>query len=447
MNNHRGKSPGGLKRHFLMGSMYASSAKVFAILAGFATQILIARLLGPEVLGVFFLFFSIIGVCVLLVKAGLDRALLRLIAEANGRDDWGTIKGLVKTGVILVACSGITVTFLLWVLANPIGKSWFNSSILAGAISIGCIIVLLQGLQGIVGESFRGFHAIGRASYFQGPVSSGLFLLMLLGLWLSRFEASLDIVIILSVVSLLISVSIASTFLMRLLFSHPAKTNKTDVKMLLSIASPMLITGGAAFILTQSDIFILGIFMAESEVGFYGAASRLASMVVLILLIINANIQPLMAELYSKGDIVKLERIARSTATIGLCISLPISSILIMWGDEILNFFYGSQFIEGSTVLALLTLGNFIHVSTGSGGVLLLMTGYHKAMMYITIIVALLTLIGILIVVRPYGKEGVAAVVATALIVQSLLQVFYAKRLTGIWTIPTLQILFQKKYV
>lgn len=438
MDNYFTKSPTSLKGKLLRGGLYATSAKIIIMLAGLGTQVVLARLLGPELLGVFFLFLSIVGVSVMLVKAGIDRTILRLVAEAHGRGDWGEIRGLVKTSLILVAVTGAAVTVLLKVFSFPIGTNWFQSPLLSQVIGAGCILVFLQGLQGIIGESFRGLHAIGRASYFQGPVSSSLFMFSLLILWIYNVEAGLNLVVFLSMVSFAISISIAGGLLMRLIMSHGAEAKKTDVKNMLSIASPMFITSAAVFILGQMDIFVLGMFMAKSEVGFYGAASRLAVMVGFIILIINANVQPIMADLYHKKDFHKLERILRTTATMGLGVCIPVSLALIVWGDRIIKLFYGAEFVEGAQVLAILTVGKFMHVSLGSSGALLQMTGFHKPMMNISIIVALLSVASFFLVVRPYGKEGVAIVSAVALTVQNLLQVYYARKLTGLWTLPSL---------
>ena len=445
MINSRNKSSGSLRRQLFFGGMNASIAKAFAMMAGLGAQVILARLLGPELLGVFFLFLSIVGVCVMLVKAGIDRTILRLVAEARGRGDWGEIKGLIKVSLAIVAVLGVSVTLLLRIFASPIGTNWFNSSLLTQAISIGCIIVLLQGLQGVIAESFRGLHAIGRASYFQGPVSSGIFLLALLVLLIFQIKTSLSLVIMLSSVSFLISVCIAGILLMRLVMSYTADTKKADINKIFSIASPMFITSGAVFVLGQMDIFVLGMFMAKSEVGYYGAASRLVIMVTFILLIINANLQPIMAELYQKKDIDKLERILRTTATIAFCVCIPISLVLMMWGDKIIKLFYGPQFVEAATVLAILTFGKFMHVSLGSSGALLLMTGFHKTMMNISIVVALLSVVSLFLVVRPFGKEGVAVVSAAAVIIQNIVQVYYARKLTGIWTVPSFKILIPKK--
>jgi len=120
---------------------------------------------------------------------------------------------------------------------------------------------------------------------------------------------------------------------------------------------------------------------------------------------------------------------------------------LIVWGDNILEYFYGGQFVEGAMALAILTVGKFVHVSAGSSGMLLQMTGYHKTLMYISILFAVLSLIGFSLVIHPYGKEGVAFIATTMLIFQNVMQLYYAKKLTGIWTAPAFHNIFKKKAV
>jgi O-antigen/teichoic acid export membrane protein len=430
-----------LRKHFLKSGVFASSSNLIFMLANFAIQIIIARLLGPESLGVYFLLFSIVAVCVTLVRAGIDRAILRLIAEANGVGDWAEIKGLVRTGILMVTVSGLFITVLLWIFAEPIGNKWFASSLLVKAINVGAVIVIFRGLQSVISESFRGLHAIGKATFFQGAMSSSIFLIMLFIAWLLKVDLDLEVAIFLNVVSLVLTVLIAGITLMRILHRLPIKANLINKKSLISIALPMLVTSGSVFILSQADILILGSFLSKEEVGFYGAASRLAGMVATILLVINAILPPVIAELYSKMETERLERIVRGTASIGFIICFPVSIVFILWGDYILTLLYGSEFVNGTKVLVYLTIGKFFHVFTGSSGLLLNMSGHHKTMMNITVFVTLISIAGFFIVTRTYGKEGVAIIAATALIVQNLFQVLFAKKLVGIWTFPSINLL------
>ncbi|MBI4686484.1 MAG: oligosaccharide flippase family protein [Nitrospirae bacterium] len=420
-----------IKKYLLKGGAFESSAKVITLLAGFGAQMLLARLLGPEQLGVYFLFLNIVSVCVLIAKTGIDTATLRLVAEAKGKGEWNTIKGLTRTCVIAVFASGSIVSFFLWFFSDQIGENWFGSSMLAGAISVGCTVVLLQGLQYVIGESFRGLQAFGLASYFQGVISSVIFLLVLLLLWANSITASLDIVIIFNVLSFFISAAISIVILMRMLSNYSATINREGVRTLFSIALPISVSSGAAFLLTQSDIFILGIFVTNAEVGYYGAASRLSNMIALILLIMKAILPPIIVDLYYKKNIAKLEHVLRYTATLGFIVCAPLSLILVVWSNEILSFVYGTKFTGASSVLSILAFGKLIHTSTGSSGLLLQMTGYHKTLMYITTFVALFGTASYLIVVNSYGKEGVAWVAAITIMLQNVLQLFYTKKLIG----------------
>jgi hypothetical protein len=75
-----------------------------------------------------------------------------------------------------------------------------------------------------------------------------------------------------------------------------------------------------------------------------------------------------------------------------------------------------------------------VNVGLGSGGFVLMMTGHHMLMMYITVVCGIFTVVGGLAVVGPYGLTGIAAVAATSVALQQLLAWLATKSTVGIWT-------------
>jgi O-antigen/teichoic acid export membrane protein len=106
----------------------------------------------------------------------------------------------------------------------------------------------------------------------------------------------------------------------------------------------------------------------------------------------------------------------------------------IFFGGAIMGIVFGSGFVEGATVLAILSVARFYAVITGNSGALLMMTGHQKTMMRITLVSAVFSLSTELVLVRPFGMVGVAVATSLAQILQNTLQLTFGKRMTGIWS-------------
>jgi O-antigen/teichoic acid export membrane protein len=143
---------------------------------------------------------------------------------------------------------------------------------------------------------------------------------------------------------------------------------------------------------------------------------------------------PLIAELHAQRRLGELERTVRSGATLAAIPSLAVLVVFMLFGSSVMEAVYGPFYGQGASILAILSLGRLALVWTGSSGVALMMTGHHRAMMYITVVSGVLSVGGGILAAASYGALGIAATTAGAAILQNLLQLFLAKRYVGVWT-------------
>ncbi len=216
---------------------------------------------------------------------------------------------------------------------------------------------------------------------------------------------------------------------------------------MLSLAWPVLITNLTRFALTQADLWILGAFRAQNSVALYGAALRLVALIAMPLMLVNAVVPPLIAEMSVQYRKKELETWLRRTATITALPALCALLIFILFGQFILATLYGEFYSAAALILAILSAGQIANVWSGSCGLTLMMTGHHRTLMKITIFCGIATVTAALWAVRNYGAPGVAIAASSGLVLQNLLMLFYAKRKTGIWTHVNLNALNPKKWL
>jgi len=309
----------------------------------------------------------------------------------------------------------------------------FNSPLIAGVTGLAAMWVIVTSFQGLISETFRGFHDIRLATVFGGLITSVLSAISFAILWVLQGHIVLGNAIIVSISTGAISSLLAGIFLRRKLskFEGGSTIKSREV---LSIAWPLLVANFTMFALTQMDLWILGVFRTPEEVGIYGATWRLMALVAMPLLIANAVLPPMIAKLYVKGRKKELERVLRTVATLSGIPAIAVLLSFIFFGKFLLGFIFGNFYREGASVLAILSMGQFVNVWAGSCGLTLVMTGHQLTLMLISAVCGFIAVVGAICLVNTYGSEGVAGATAFAMILQNILMLFFTKHKIGIWT-------------
>ncbi len=423
-----------LKKRLLSGGAWAFSGRVVTAFAALAINALLARLLTPEAMGTYFLTFSLVSVASVISGLGLEKAVVRLVAESMGTGRPGRAKETVRLTIICGALGALIVAAMLAMgVGEWLSKHVFHSHLMTEVTGLAALWVIVILFQGLLAETFRGFHDIRLATIFGKLFSNLLSVALFAGLWFMQGGSDLKTIIILSVVA-----GMGSNVVAGLLLNSRLKLlngqGKLYGKEVLEIAWPLWITSLALFVLMEADLWIVGIYRPQEDVAIYGAAFRLVTLVAFPLLIVNAVVSPLIAEMYAQGRKNELEKALQITATIAGLPAIALLMLLVLYGDTILEFVYGAFYRDGAMVLALLSLGQVVSVWAGSCGLTLSMTGFQKAFMMITIGCGLVNILGAVFLVQTYGPLGVACAAAFSLALANILSLLAVKRDVGIWT-------------
>ncbi len=425
-----------LKRRLLSGSAWALGGKLATVLALLLTNALLARLLSPRELGTYFLVFSVVQIGAFVGSLGLNWTVVRLVAESIGLHQYRRAR-LVVEKVFVLGLLGALGTGSAYLLLGPVlGKNLFHAPAFVAVTGLVAGWIAVMVMQVLLAEVFRGFHDIRSATLFGGLTTWVLLTVSLGLLWLTRDQATLAVVVLLAASSGLASALIATWFLCRRVAALPSRQgteNDMGFGGILNVAWPLLITNLNLFALAQADIWILGAFRPSEEVAIYGAAAKLVILVAMPLLIANAVVPPLIAEMYAQRRKQELERVLRIIATLSGIPAFLVLMAFVTLGGPILGLVFGSYYREGAAVLALLSIGQLANVWTGSCGQILMMTGHQRMMMAITTAFGAVTVVLGLAVVDQYGAIGVAIATAASLTLQNVSVWAVTRLVTGIW--------------
>ena len=162
-------------------------------------------------------------------------------------------------------------------------------------------------------------------------------------------------------------------------------------------------------------------------------ANRTAILISFTLLAVNSIAAPKFAALYKQGDTKALQKTVQQSAKLMTLSTGPILLLFLSIPNLIMEFF-GPEFIEGTTALRILAIGQFVNVATGSVGYLLMMTG-NERLLRNSLLAATLLYVTLNIILMPsFGLLGAAIATAISLVFQNLISAIFVWRRLGIVT-------------
>jgi O-antigen/teichoic acid export membrane protein len=396
--------------------------------ATLVTTVLLARLLGVTDYGVFA--FVIATVTLLAVPAivGFDRLLVRDVAVYSEQRNYALARGLVRRAAQLVLVISVSIALVSAVVAWFASGGEVSAALLAFWVGVAALPVLA--LLRVAQSALMGLGHVVLGQSGELLIRPVAFLVLLL----VAFVATGGVLDATAAIALhVLSLVVACAALIVLLRSRtpPSMTSASAQFRTRDWAMAALSLGflsGAAIVNTQTGVVLLGALAGPESAGLYSVAQRGAVLVAFPLAAVGTAIAPMAARLWTSHEREHLQRLVTASARWALLGCLPIAAGFILFGQQILGFFFGSDFAAAAPALSILTVGQVVNTATGSASVLLVMTG-NQRLAALGITFGAILNIGVTVLLIPSLDVDGAAIAATAsLIVSNLLLVLLLRR-------------------
>jgi O-antigen/teichoic acid export membrane protein len=427
-----------LWKHLSTGAAGTMALKIISLGLGFFINVILARLLGVKDYGAYALSLSWAGLLGVPAVMGLDVFLIRKISIYHTQREWSLIRGA-----------------LIW--ANKI--SWVSSFSLVGLAILGILISRNQ-MEPAVFETFciamfliplttsarirqailQGLNKIILGQMPEQIIFPILFIALSSSIWLFSAESFSPQTVMCLRLSAMGITLVFGVFLLRKVLAENVKSATPQFKTTewFKIAITMFWMSGANVINSYCDSIMLGAFRGSAEVGLYTVATSGAFLVSLILAGVNISLSPIVAALYSKNNMKKLQEVVEKSAR-WVFLSGWIVGILVMIFGYWFLLIFGIEFIQAKSALNILVIGNIFMSCMGTVAVVLLMTGKERIAMKGFGAGAALNIVLNALFIPQWGIEGAALATATSITVCYMFLTWVAYRELKIQTLPFLR--------
>ncbi len=387
--------------------------KVIAAGAALLTNVVLARLLHVDEYGRYAVALSWLNVLAIGSLLGWDRVVLREIPVLRQRGDWGAIRGLLTASTRHVVGAGIVVGLVFLASYRVVTSGLTMLAVIAAAA------LPLPALRSVYQSAVQG---LGRVTMAQVPdlilrPFAFLVLLTCAGI-LMKGHVTAGMALVLYAATLMLVVVVTRSLI------GPIQAG--DVAAIPADSSwhrhsfQLFVYGALTTLNSHVDVLVVGGMSGPKAAAVFNVAANCATIISLPLFAFNAALAPKVARLYAESNLSAIQREVSRTTMMATALAAPVTAAFLFAGLPILRLF-GPNYPAGDRTLAILSIGQFINVATGSVGLLLVMTGYE--------LVAARFLGGVLVVkcvamiagVRLMGIEGAAAASACAVVAWNLL--------------------------
>lgn len=311
---------------------------------GFLSTVYFARVLGPSILGAYYLLFAYFTIFNLLVDGGFGNATAKRISEGKEQEEFFTASAVLRLGLLIVT-AGLLLVFRPFLVD-------LNSADLVGWLILALCANVFMGITsgGNYGLGKAGVAQIGNLLHNISRVIIQI-LAVFFGFQLAGLAGGL-------VCGLLIG----ALFNYRYLELQFRRFNRSHLESLFSFSFWIFLAMSGLLVFTSADVIIIGYFMSNADVGIYRIALNLAATGVFVALALQYVLYPKFSRWNEEGNHDLIATSLARAYTYSLILALPVWVGGSLLGDKLLTYLYGEAFGSGTGALYILLFVNVVYV-------------------------------------------------------------------------------------
>jgi O-antigen/teichoic acid export membrane protein len=411
-------------------ALVAFAIRIVSAAIAFLSQIVQARLMGDFEYGIFVFVWVLVVLFGNLSCLGFHSTIIRFLPQYQARSEIEPIRGLTLTARLVAIGLASLLAIIGLIVLQFSGEriaAYYITPLFLGLFALPMIAV---------GDILDG---TARANSWAVVALSPTYIirpLLILGLMLAAVAFGQPRVATTAMQAALLATYLTTlgqfiTVSWRLRHKFPPGPRRIEFWVWFRVAVPIFFIEGFLFLLTNSDVVVVGLYLPPDQVGIYFAAAKTMALVQFVYFAVKAAAGPRFSALMNAEDIRPLAAFAGKMARWCFWPSLCIGLVVLALGNVLLGLF-GPNFKAGYPLMMILFAGILTKALIGPAEMLLTMAGRQNLCVGLYLI-ALTANIGLNISLIPiYGLIGAAMATALATLVEALVLHIAVRRALGI---------------
>ncbi|GGI98675.1 polysaccharide biosynthesis related protein [Shewanella hanedai] len=428
-------------RNTAINAFIALFIRVLGAGMAFIFNLLVARHLGAEQSGYFFLAFALVMFLSAFCRIGFENTILRFSGIAAKQQQGKSITAILHYAFKYTLPLAALMSVLLYLMAEPLAVYGFSKPEMITTLEAIAPAIFGISIVTLLAMSLQAQQRLTASIPCQNIVHLVLTSVAILVFSISTATEVSVVFSIALIVSSIIFYTIWSKGLNQQGQGSTKNNQLLDNKELLPNTKALWTSAQSNWLITMMGQtvqwigpLIAGMWLLAEDVAYLSVAMRIAMLTSFILMAINLVVAPKFAAFHASKDMQGLRSTALFSVRLLILSAVPIVSFMFIFPEFLMELF-GEDFVSAAGLLQILVLGQFINVVTGSVGYLLTMSGHERDMRNITLVAGIMAVVLTLLLTKSYGVTGCAIATATSLAFQNLAAVYFVKKRLGFNTL------------
>jgi O-antigen/teichoic acid export membrane protein len=408
-------------RTAVKGAALVLFGTVVSMLLWFAIKVFIVRNISVDDFGMYTLAVTVASVLSIVALLGIPQGITKYISIFLGEGRSGDAEAVSRSSLHAGAVSSLVACLLLFALSDPLARHVFYKPGMALLFKVASFLIPFSAMTIIMVNILRGYGVVRPKVYYQ-DIGQPLYFMMFIGGLFILFEFShINLLYAFVLSSVMVLVSISSYGYKKLgLVPLPLKMGQ-HYWALLRFSLPLLAAGVWAMVLGWTDTLMLGRYTTAEDVGLYNVSITVAKLLMVPLSALIFVYMPIAGELHARGQSTELKRTYQVLTKWVFSVTLPVFFVLFFFPEITISFLFGERLVDSAVPLRILAVGFLFHVLLGTNGTLLLVLGFSRQLLYITISCSVLNIAMNYIFIKRlgFGISGAAAATAASYIISN----------------------------
>jgi O-antigen/teichoic acid export membrane protein len=416
------------------GGLFSTSAllmaaRVVGLGAGFGAQILLARLLEPQGLGIFYFATSIAYVVSMAAAFGYPVVAVRFISRYRTRGKLALKHAFVNRAQRDTAIVSIFAMAAVMLLAAVIPGDVATRLAVAVA-AIGIPALALSRIYASVAAAIRQFSL----SYVLNLLWRPILFLLVMGFIAMIFKTPSPIMAsgAFSIVAVVI-VALQFKGLLRHFPGMVASTvvDRRQIYQWRLASAPLLILAGFSSLINDFSLALLGTTVSKADLAVFGICLKLAVIVEYAVSLIHELSAPDISDALARKQTATIENVTARANIAAVGATMVALVGVAVFGRFILSVF-GPDFVRAMPILVVMVACQFVRAAFGPTMLTLISAGAQKKVVVIFTIAIVCYSLGNLVLVPIFGLNGAAAAFAAMTAFWTVALALITKRKTGL---------------